>query len=99
MDFSFAARINVPEAVLMREIGGEAVILNLDSEKYFGLNEVGARVWMALTSAPSIQAAYEELLAEFAVQPDQLRRDMQSLIVELMEHGLVTVAQPLEALA
>lgn len=92
MTFSFAARVDVPTDVLMREIGGEAVILNLDSEKYYGLNEVGARVWVALTTSPSIQAAYEALLDEFAVPPDQLRKDMELLIADLMEHGLVSVA-------
>ncbi len=99
MALSFAARVAVPKAVLMREIGGEAVILNLDSEKYYGLNEVGARVWVALTTASSIQAAYETLLSEFAVQPDQLRQDLESLVADLAEHGLVTLAHPAEALA
>ena len=99
MELSFAARVAVPEAVLMREIGGEAVILNLDSEKYYGLNEVGARVWLALTTTPSIQAAYDALLDEFSVQPDQLRQDLESLVADLAEHGLVTLAHPTEALA
>lgn len=99
MKLSFSARVTAPEGVLMREIGGEAVLLNLENEKYYGLNGVGAHMWTALTSAPSVQAAYETLLDEFDVQPEQLRQDLESLIAGLAEHGLVTVAQPVESLA
>jgi hypothetical protein len=41
----FSHRVEVPADVMMREIGGEAVIVNLDSESYFGLDDVGTHMW------------------------------------------------------
>jgi hypothetical protein len=77
---------------LFRELRGEAVLLNLGSESYFGLDAVGTRMWMVLTAAASIQAAYEALLDEYDVEAEKLREDLDGLIGKLVEHGLVEIS-------
>lgn len=77
---------------MLRIIGDEAVILNLKSELYLGLNPVGTRIWTVLHDAPSIQAAYESLLAEFDVEPERLRQDMDELVDQLLAQGLIELA-------
>jgi hypothetical protein len=90
MSISFSSRLSVPDAVLIRTLGdGESVILALDSDNYFGLNASGTRMWNALTTAPSIQAAYETLLKEYEVEPQQLRHDLEELIAKLLASDLV----------
>ena len=84
-------RITASQNVLVRELQGESVLLNLDSESYFGLDEVGTRIWTVLTSAPSIEAAVETLFAEYAVERDQLRADLARLVTTLTDAGLVDV--------
>lgn len=91
LTLSFEQRISVPTHTLMRELDGECVILNLDSECYFGLDEVGTRMWTVLTTAGSIQAGYETLLAEYEVDAERLRRDVCQLIETLIGHGLVAI--------
>ena len=86
-----AGRIRTPEGVLYREIAGESVLLNLGSESYFGLDEVGTRMWAALTTAPSIEAAYQGLLEEFEVDAETLRSDLSAFIARLAQAGLVAV--------
>ena len=54
---AFDQRITVPEHVLMRELEGESVLLNLDSERYFGLDETGTRMWSVLSTCKSIEPA------------------------------------------
>jgi len=87
----FTSRISVPESVLVRDLDGESVVLNLQSEKYFGLDEVGTRMWAVLTTTDCIQGAYDTLLAEYEVDPDRLRADIEELIGQLAEHGLLIV--------
>lgn len=89
MTIPFSARLTVPADVLMRDLGGEAVILNLKSETYFGLDEVGTRMWALLTTAPSIEAAFEILRVEYDVAPERLRDDLEALIGQLLEKGLL----------
>jgi hypothetical protein len=92
MAISFDQRVRVPSDVLVQDVAGESVLLNLKSERYFGLDEVGTRVWRSLTAARSIQATYEELIAQYDVEADQLRRDLNDLVESLVAHGLVEVA-------
>ena len=86
---NFSNRVMIPETVLFRELDGESVLLNLTTESYLGLNEMGTHMWTVMTAAPSIQAAYEELLTEYDVEPDVLHQDMESLIGQMLEQGLV----------
>jgi hypothetical protein len=91
LDLSFAKRVSVPENVMVRQLEGESVILNLDTERYFGLDEMGTHMLTALTSSDSIQTACDALLEEYEVEPDLLRRDLGGLVGKLVEQGLVTI--------
>jgi hypothetical protein len=89
--FTFASRVTAPEDVLVRELEGESVLLNLATESYFGLDTVGTDMWRALTTANSIQAAYDAVLTEYDVEPAVLRDDLAALIEKLMAQGLIRV--------
>jgi hypothetical protein len=89
MTMNFDGRVRVPDDVLRSNLSGESVLLNLKSETYFGLDEVGTRMWEALTEAPSIQGAFDLLKDEYDVEPDQLRRDLGDLVEKLLAHGLL----------
>ena len=86
-----SSRVTSAPDVMLRIIGDEAVILNLKRELYLGLNPVGTRMWTVLQNAPSIQAAYESLLAEFEVEPERLRQDLDKLLDQMLEQGLIEV--------
>jgi hypothetical protein len=89
MTIPFQNRIRPAENVLIRELDGESVLLNLDRERYFGLDDVGTRMWSVVTSSETIQAAYDTLAAEYDVGKEALRQDLCTLIDEWMEHELV----------
>lgn len=85
------ARLRVPDGVLMRELQGESVLLNLDSGHYFGLDEVGTRVWALAVAGPTLGDALRALEDEYDVPPEQLEADVQALLRQLVEHKLVEV--------
>ncbi|MDZ4728457.1 MAG: PqqD family protein [Xanthomonadales bacterium] len=86
-----AQKILLSKDALFQEVSGETVILDLASESYFGLNEVGSRIWSLLESGKSQEEAHEILLQEFDVGPQKLQDDMNSLIGELSAAGLVEI--------
>ncbi len=92
MEIDFSQKVSVPDSVLFRNLDGEAVLLNLDSEEYFGLDSVGTDIWQAVTGDGSIEEAYVSLLAEYDVDAAQLRTDMSEFIQELLNAGLISVA-------
>jgi len=95
---SFSERLTVAPDVLFRLVGDEGVLLNLNTTLYLGLNPVGTRMWHALTSASSIQAAYNALLGEYEVEPAQLRADLEEFIQRLLGQKLIVAGPALDAL-
>jgi len=88
---TFSDRAAAPAYVLVRLLDQESVLLNLESEQYFGLDETGTRIWQVVTTSPNIDTAYQELLAEYDVQPEMLRENLNELLGHLVEHGLLQV--------
>lgn len=79
------------EDVLFRDVDGEAVILNLDTEIYFGLNDSGTTIWLALTESETVGIAIKKLSQEFEVEESELRADISEFVSRLQEKGLVEV--------
>jgi hypothetical protein len=88
---TFKDRAAAPKHVLVRPLDQESVLLNLETERYFGLDETGTRMWQLVTTRPNIDAAYQELLAEYEVQPELLREHLMELVGHLVEHGLLQI--------
>lgn len=74
------------------DLAGEAVILNLKSGVYFGLNEVGARIWTLIQQPQSLRDLRDALLAEYDVAPEVCDRDLLQLIQELKAADLIEVS-------
>jgi hypothetical protein len=89
VEISLSARATIPPRVLMREVAGEAVVLNLNNEQYYGLDQTGTRFWVKLTTSASLQDAIDALLEEYQVDRATVERDMCELVGKLVEHGLL----------
>jgi hypothetical protein len=84
-----ATRVTVPESVLFRDLDGEAVLLETGSGRYYGLNEVGTRMWSLLHLHGDIEAVCRALLAEYEVPEDRLREDLLRFVDTLAARGLI----------
>ncbi|MEW5871918.1 MAG: PqqD family protein [Chloroflexota bacterium] len=84
--------LSIPADVLFHELAGEAVLLNLATGKYFGLDEVGTRMWQLLAEHHQTEPVVQALLQEYDVPEEQLRSDLLVLVDKLIEHGLVQPA-------
>ncbi len=89
-DVTLDTRCTVPPDVIFRELEDEAIILNLDSGIYFGLDPVGTRMWQLLVEAPDLRAVHARMLAEFDTTADVLEHDILAFAATLREKGLVT---------
>ena len=77
--------------VLSQEVSGEMVLLDLKSEEYLGLNEVGARIWQLLQDGKDLREIGDILVGEYDVSRDELDSDINRLVGELRDAGLVVV--------
>lgn len=84
---------STPPHVVARPLDDETVLLNLDTETYFGLDEVGTRMLEVLRESASIDAAVTQLLSEYDTDEATLRSDLQALLTKLAENGLVELPE------
>ena len=73
------------------DLAGEAVILHLNSGVYYGVNEVGARIWNSIQQQKTVNDLQGMLLEEYEVEPEQLRSDTLPLLQKLAAEGLIEV--------
>ena len=92
---TLASQVEIPKDVLFRDLGSEAIVLNVRTGVYYGLNDTGTRMWNVLSQHAGVEQAYRMLLAEYDVANDRLRHDLLELIGQLAERGLVDVHEHL----
>jgi hypothetical protein len=80
-------------AVVTAELDDEAVLLNVDTGLYFGLDAVGAEVWKLLEQGATEHDMGEHVLSEFDADPSQIQLDLSVFLGQLVEHGLVLVEE------
>ena len=73
-------------------VGSEAVLLDLGSEAYFGLNALALRVWEALDGVTPLKNLVETFAPEYDVDPARLAEDILSLADQLLDEGLALAA-------
>jgi hypothetical protein len=81
--------VTVPPGVLFRDLDGEAVLLELESGRYYGLNETGTRIWLLLQEHGSVEAALHTLLDEYDVAEERLRRELLGFVGTLTSQRLL----------
>jgi hypothetical protein len=64
----------------------------MQSELYFGLDDVGTAMWKALVEAETIEAAAQALMEVYEAAPERIRDDLIDLLRELRGHGLVEIS-------
>ena len=91
MDMKPSDRVIISPQVLSQEVDGETVLLDLRSDFYFGLDEVGTRVWQLLQSGLSLQELIDRMAVEYEVRRETLEADVGELLNKLLDAQLVSV--------
>jgi hypothetical protein len=77
------------EGVVHRELDGEAVLVHLGTNKIYSLNETGSLFWRLLAEGQERTTIRARILEEFAVDPEDLDGEIDCLLDELADAGLV----------
>ena len=88
---SLDSRIQINDDVLWQELQGEAVLLNLKTGVYFGLNPIGTRVWELLAEHGMVREVVDAIVGEYEVAAQTCTDDVLALIADMQKHALVTV--------
>jgi Coenzyme PQQ synthesis protein D (PqqD) len=83
--------VQINEQVLFQELEGEAVLLNLETGFYYGLDVVGTRIWELLKQQRQIPSVIESVVQEFDVIEKRCAEDLFRFLAELEKNDLITI--------
>ena len=86
-------KVTFADTVFAQEVDGEMVLLDMESENYFGLDEVGTSIWQAMQDKETLKEVFEVLLEQYEVEAEVLENDLSSFVEKLVESGLVKVEE------
>jgi hypothetical protein len=81
--------IRIGDSVLYQELEDEVVLLNMENQEYYGLNDVGARMWKSLMETGSVAASADRLSGLYEADETVIRADLESLVRDLTAVGLL----------
>ena len=84
-------KITFSETVFAQEVDGEMVLLDMNSENYFGLDEVGTAIWQAMQESGSLEEVYQAILGQYDVAPEVLQKDLLDFVQKLNDSGLAEI--------
>ncbi len=86
-----SSKVTFSDTVFAQEVDGEMVLLDMNSENYFGLDAVGTDIWQAVQEHEKLEEVLNVLLEQYEVEEEVLKKDLFAFVGKLQESGLVEV--------
>ncbi len=81
--------VKANDDLMMADLEGEAVLLNVQSGRYFGLNEVGTSIWSLMKEPCSVGDIVDAIHAEYNVESGVLNNDVLSFLENMKTRKLI----------
>jgi Coenzyme PQQ synthesis protein D (PqqD) len=86
-------RLEASPDVVARVVGGETMLLDLASGTYFGLDDIGGKIWDLIERGSSLAQVCNAIEQDYAVEREVLEQDVLKLAAELAEKQLIVQVQ------
>ncbi len=87
------SRVILSENIFAQEVDGEMVLMDMDSEDYFGLDTIGASFWQVLQEEETLQKTLDHLLNLYDTEESVLKKDLIEFVEKLVTNRLASVAE------
>ena len=85
------SQIRAKAGHLSTDLGNETVIFNTQYEKYYGLNDVGTRVWALIQEPRTMDEIVRIVTQEYDVEPEKFESDLTRLLQDLQSANLIEI--------
>jgi hypothetical protein len=93
MKFTHESTVASTSRQVAADLGEEIILLHLENGNYYGLENVGARIWRLLEKPTKVREIERILLEEYDIEPDRCHEEVSQLLSDLIENGLVEVIE------
>jgi hypothetical protein len=70
--------------------GDRTILLDVHGGHYFSLDGVGGEIWAMLHEGMELQEIEKRLAREYDASPEQIARDLRTLVEQLRGEGLIS---------
>lgn len=88
LDSSDSLEVNLDRAA-GDVIDGEAIIINLASGVYYSMQGIGGDIWSMLGAHHTVGSMLDRIVAAYDVSPGDARRDLEAVLGQLLDEGLI----------
>ncbi len=75
--------------LIAADMSGETVLMSIDNGQYYGLSEVGARIWDTLENQVTLDDIVRHICEYYDVSENSCRTDTEKFLDDLISAGLV----------
>jgi hypothetical protein len=79
------------EEIVASDIDGETVMMSIENGKYYGLDDIGSRIWELIEKPIRVSDLIDTLLGRYEVDRKTCERDVLKFLNELNEDEIVQV--------
>ncbi len=85
------SRVSRVASALAEEMDGELVMMSIQKSRYYGLAEVGKRIWELLEKPRTAVDLCQALQQEFEVDPETCRQEVLNFLAQLQVEELIQI--------
>ncbi len=90
-NITLESKIKQCNSIYTSSIDNEAVMLNIELGKYFGMNSIATDIWNKLKNIITVETLINELSCEYAVSPTECQTDIMPFLEKLIDNGLIEI--------
>ena len=86
-----SCNIRLSPQITWRKVDRRIVVLNNETQNHYLLNELGGKIWKAITSGKSLQQTIRSIAREYAVSHERAERDVSTFLAGLEAENIISL--------
>lgn len=88
-NINFSDKVTQNNDILVKKLDNSAVILNLNNDTYYGINETSYSMYKKLIKSNSIEQAFIKICSEFDAEPNIIKNDLIEFVQDLLNNKVI----------
>jgi hypothetical protein len=92
VEISTSSLVAASKDQVSSDLAGETILLSMQSAMYYGLDEVGSRIWELVRAPVRVSEIRDAIAREYDVDLERCEADILAFLRQLAAKGLIEVS-------